>query len=663
MLKIDSILVLKNGRYFDAEKKQFIKADIAIKDGIIIDIGEEIGGDIEKDITGQVVVPGFMDGHCHVESSNAIPYTFAKTAVKHGTTTVQIDPHEAVNVAGLKALEWFYEATENLPVDFFIGLPSCVPASKYDMQGVKFGSKEMEYIYRNKEKFPRIIALAEVMDFQGLVEQNEDLLRRIDLAEQNGMIIDGHAPGMRGEKFRTYIEKSRAASDHECFTYEEALEELQIADEVALERIKQALIKMREKDKKEYRQVRSKIEGCSSAQAKLKKAEELGLIRRFRIMIREAGGAKNLEELSKLFRHDEYKDRLLFVLDDKEIEEIDEEGYIDYSIRKAISLGVAPEDAYMAATYNTAEYFGLKDRGEIAIGKKADLVVLGSQRENDTRSEEERANDAIRSVEIQAVYKDGQKMTMQRIEEWERPQIAEELEYAAKHTMIFPKDENGNTIEIKPEDIDITGIPRKSIVAVPYQIITKKGPVYTDYDLDNDVVRIAVMDSHNGTGKKQITYLKGIGLKEGAFAGTISHDSHYLSCIGKNNSDFAKAMNKVIKMGGGQVYIVNGETKAALPLEYFGLMSGESVEKIKEERAPLKSIKTNEGINVTLTSEFTSLCVIDSIRITPDAVVDVENDKIITQEKMTDEYKKQVGLSHLITGSTQSDEGEGPSGR
>lgn len=656
MLKIEKITVLKNGIYFDSKSRQFVKGDIAIQDGIIINIGENLKGDIEKDITGQVITPGFIDGHCHIESSNAIPYTFAKTVVKHGTTTVTIDPHEAVNVGGLQALEWFYQATENLPVDIFIGLPSCVPASKFDMHNIKFGSEEMRYIYEHKDKFPRIIALAEVMDFQGLKEQNEDLLKRIKLAEQNGMIIDGHAPGIRGEDFRFYIRQSHATSDHESYSYEEALEKLRIADEETVIKLQDVLQKLKIDDRKNYDSIIQNLKSCESAQAKLKRAEELGLIKRFRIMIREAGAAKNLEALAPLFQHEEYKDRLLFVLDDKEIEELDEEGHIDLMIKKAISLGVKPEDAYMAATANTASYFNLADRGEIAIGKRADFVLLDSERENDERTEEERVRDAISGVEISAVYKNGQEMTEEIINNWERPVISEEVEYGAKHTMNFPKDEQGNSIEINPEDLDITGIPRQSIVAIPYQIITERGQIEIGYDLDKDVIKVIVMDSHNGTGKKQITYLKGLGLKNGAFAGTISHDSHYLNSIGTNDTDIAMALNEVIKMQGGQAYVVNGEVVASLPLEYFGLMSAKSVEEIKKARLPLKAIQTNDGINVTVTSEFLFLAVIGKVRMTPEGIVDVETGKFITPEEMIKLYQKQIAGSKKA-GTTQTDSG------
>lgn len=658
MLKIKKVVIFKNGRYFDFKTKTFVKEDIAVQNGIIINIGQNLKGDVERDITGQVVTPGFMDGHCHIESSNAIPYTFAQTVVKHGTTTVTIDPHEAVNVGGLQALEWFYQATENLPVDFFIGLPSCVPASKFDMQNIKFGSEEMRYIYEHKDRFPRIIALAEVMDFQGLKEKNEDLLKRIELAKQHGYIIDGHAPGIRGENFRFYIRQSHATSNHECFTYEEALENLRIADEETLIKLQEVLRKLKIEDYENYEIIIQDLKSCKSAQAKLKRAEELGLIKRFRIMIREAGAAKNLEALVPLFQHEEYKDRLLFVLDDKEIEELDEEGHMDLMIRKAISLGVKPEDAYMAATANTANYFNLGDRGEITIGKRADFVLLGFERENDGRTEDERIRDAVNGVQIQAVYKNGQEIYKNGQEEiinnWERPVISEELEYAAKHTMNFPKDEQGNIIEIKPEDLNITGIPRQSIKAIPYQILTEKGPICTNYDLDNDVIKVMVMDSHNSTGKKQITYLIGLGLKEGALASSIAHDSHPLNSIGTNDYDMAMAINEVIKNRGGQAFVINGKVIAILQFDYWNLMSSKSVPEIKKAREPLKNIKVNNGMSITATSAFLFLAVISKVRMTPEGIVDVETGKFITQEEMIEEYNRQIRK----LGATQSDSEE-----
>ena len=640
-------VVFKNGHYLNSKTRQFEKADIAVKDGKIVEIGDDLTGDIIQDIQGQVIVPGFIDGHCHVESSNAIPYTFATTVTKHGTTTVIIDPHEAVNVAGLDALEWFLQATENLPVDFYIGLPSCVPASKFDMHNIKFGSAEIEIILKNPERFPRIIALAEVMDYQGLKEGNADLLNKIALAMQHELIIDGHAAGLRGEQFREYIQKSHATSDHECIEYEEALEKIKIADEETFVTLQQriqdndylAAHNIKDTDVQRIESLISMVPDINNPEYHknvseiLKEAEKFGLIKRFRIMIREAGGAKNLEKLSQLFKNNqEYKDRLIFVLDDKVVEALDSEGHINYSIRKAIKHGVNPVDAYMAATANPADYFKLYSIGRIEEDNQADFVILGDDDFEGT--EEEKVEHVIKNVTISKVYKKGELIQIDEEKPWPKPVIQERLENVALSTMKFPKDKEGHTIPITPQDINCQGIPRISIIPTPNQITNKIGPVYTDYNLSEGALKIVVMDSHNGTGKRQVLYIKNTGLQEGAFAGTICHDSHYLVCIGTNDNAIAMAMNKVIELQGGQAYVVEGQSPVCLQLEYFGIMTGKSVPEIAKARAPLNKIPTAPGMNLAMITAFEGLTAAPAVGYTPEFIVDVPKGEEITQGAM-----------------------------
>ena len=581
MQKVD--LVLRNAKYLDADKREFVEGDIAIKDGKIIGINGNFSGKEEKDLTDKYITPGFIDGHIHLESSVISPEDFAKIASIHGTTAVVTDPHEIANVCGIDGIKYMLEKTKNLPISVYAMVSSCVPATEFDES---FANLDSEATKKCFDLDPdRILGLAEMMNFPGVIFKNPEVLAKIEIAKKLGKRVDGHAPGLTGEDLKKYI-SAGIESDHECSTVEEAIEKINVAKELGQE---------------------------------------------FYIMIRQGTAAKNLEALAKLMNMPEYRDCCMFSTDDKHPEELKNEGHIDSIIRKAISLGVKPEDAYITATKNAAEYFGLENLGKIEVGRQADLAVL----------------DDIKSVEINSVYKNGEEMTSERLKEWPKNEVEEGLEERVRNSI--------NMREVTVEDISCKGQAKQVIGLVPGEIITTDAGVAKDYDLENDIIKAVVIESHKGTMHMGTAYLKGMGLKKGAVGTTVAHDSHYMILAGTNDEDIAKAANEIAKMQGGKIYVENGEVKASLALPIAGLMTDENPNTVIKKMEALKeNAQVKEGIDPYMNLSFVSLAVIGDVRLLPGGPFNVKEWKMITPEELEQRYKAQ-GEEKKV-GVTQSDD-------
>jgi len=311
-------LVLKNAGIINVFTEAVEYADVAVCNGRIVGIGE-YEGELELDCTGKYVAPGFMDGHIHLESSMLKPVEFVKAVLPHGTTAVITDPHEITNVCGLEGMEYMLKASEGLPLDVYFTVPSCVPATSFDESGCVLRAADIESIYQEK----RILGLAEVMDYVGVIHKNEDLLQKIAFARSRDKIVDGHAPGLKEKEACAYV-LAGIGSDHECVNLEEAMEKLRLGQW---------------------------------------------------IMIREGTAAKNLEALMGLFQPP-YHHRAMLVSDDKNPNELIDYGHLDDTMHQAVKRGADPCIAIKMVTWNTASYFGLKDLGAVAPGYKADLVIL-----------------------------------------------------------------------------------------------------------------------------------------------------------------------------------------------------------------------------------------------------------------------------------------------
>lgn len=541
-------LVFKNVKYLNVFTNRFVTADVAITSGYVAGIGD-YNGENEIDCTGRYLVPGFIDSHIHLESSIVSPKTFSRVVSAHGTTAVVTDPHEITNVLGTDGIEYMLKATENLPIDVFFVIPSCVPASPFDENGAVINHLDTEKYMDN----PRVLGLAEMMNFPGTVGGDGEIIKMILSAENSGKVTDGHAPGLGGKSLNAYA-AAGVMSDHECTTAEEALEKLSLG---------------------QY------------------------------IMIRQGTAGRNLEALVPLLNGDAYT-RCLFATDDKHPGELSENGHIDYIIKKAISSGVKPEIAYKVASFNAAQYFKLPQRGAIAPGYIADMVLL----------------DDIQNVEISAVYKNG-KMPEPTVKE--NSDVDSALNARARRTM--------NTAKITEKSIGITKSSEKVIGLINGQIVTTDEGEAESIDIQNDILKVCVVERHKNTGHIGRCYIKGYGLKSGAVATSIAHDSHNIIAVGTNDSDIVTAVNTIIDMGGGMVVVNSGSVVESLPLEIAGLMTDADIDYVNGKIDSLKqaaySLGVNKNIDPFMTLSFVSLPVIPHIKLTTLGVVDVDKFELL----------------------------------
>lgn len=579
--------------------------DIAIKDDIIVGIGkysnskksvydvnlyqEDTEGEDKSglphtkviDCKGKFICPGFIDGHIHIESSMLTPREFAKTVLAHGTTGVITDPHEITNVAGSQGLSFMLTESEGLPVDVYIMLPSCVPATKSDEAGAVMRAEELKAFMDQR----RVLGLAEVMDYYGVIKGEEGLLKKINLTKDYGKVIDGHAPGIKGNEINAYV-TAGVTSDHECSTAKEAIDKLR-----------------------------------------------RGLF----IMIREGTAAKNMEALKPLLQPP-YCHRCMLVTDDKHPGDLLYEGHMDALIKRAIKLGASPVTAIIMATYNPATYFGLKNRGAVAPGYKADLVVL---------------KDLV-NFNIESVYKDG-KLAFHREEQQEKDieNIESDYHEINSNNNLNPSKNKPDRIyssmkvrNLTPEDFYFkeSGNFMRVMELVSGELLTKERifSVVREFDykkmsdelLMEDIIKLAVIERHGNSGNIGLGLLKGYGLREGAVASSVSHDSHNLIVAGCDEVDMAIAANRIVKIQGGLCIVKNKEIICELPLPVGGLMSEESASNVDKLLSHLKtagkSLGIREGIDPFMTLAFLSLSVIPELRLTTKGVLDVRIQKFVS---------------------------------
>ena len=557
-------LVFINGKYLDVETRKFVLGNILIKDGKICGINKEYICDNIIDLNGKYIVPGFIDGHIHLESSVISPFEFSKIASLHGTSAVITDPHEIANVCGIDGIKYMLQATSNLPISVYFMVPSCVPATEFDESAYTLDSDAVLECFKLDNN--RILGLAEMMNYPGVIYCNTDVLRKIFETHKLGKRVDGHAPGLTGDDLIKYI-SAGIESDHECSTIEEAREKIDVSRRL-------------NKD--------------------------------FYIMIRQGTAAKNLEALVDLINDVNYRDNVMFATDDKHPEELFREGHIDSIIRKAIKLGVKPEDAYTTASYNASKYFGLDEFGKIDVNCNADLVIL----------------DDINSVNINSVYKNGVLLDEDSFSNLTN-NIDSYLEEKVTNSI--------NMREVLLSDIECSGINKQVIGLIPGELITTNEGISSDYDLDNDIIKAVVIESHKGTMHMGIAYIKGMGLKKGAVGTTVAHDSHCMILAGTNDLDIVVAANNLAKMQGGKIYVENGNILESLALPIANLMTNENPKVVIEKMERLKELAVvNDGIDVFMNLSFVSLPVIGDVRLLPSGAFDVKNWKMITQEELNE---------------------------
>ena len=538
-------LVLKNATFVNVFSNELSTMDIAVAEGLIVGMGSYQGRS-EVDCTGKIVLPGFLDAHIHLESSLVSPTEFVKAVLPHGTTTVVTDPHEIATVMGTDGIEYMLQATENLPVDVRFMLPSCVPATPLDESGAILDYRAIDSFYDH----PRVQGLAEMMNFVGAINGDEQTVEKIVAAQAHHKKIDGHAPDLQGNDLNAYI-AAGVYSDHECHDVKDAI-------------------------------------------AKLERGQF--------IMIREGTAARNLEALMPLLTG-KYADRCMFCTDDKHPNDLLEKGHIDYIVKKAISLGADPITAVKVACHNAARYFLLNNRGGISPGYLADFVII----------------DNFQDFNIEQVYKKGVLMVDHgEIQDFPSPEIEPYLVERAHKTF--------HVAALTAEDF-AEKRPRGIIGMVDGEITTVDAGYSDRIDVEYDVLKIAVVERHKNTHHIGIGYIQGYGLKSGAVATSISHDSHNIIVVSTNETDMAAAVNRVVELNGGIVVWDGGQPVAEVPLAIAGIMSDEPLvtvnEKLETAKDAAHKLGVNPGIDPFMTLSFMALPVIPSLRITTRGVFDV----------------------------------------
>lgn len=543
-------LVLKNAKYLNVFSNEFLSGDIAVANGLIAGVGK-YDGKTEIDVSGKLVLPGFIDAHIHLESSMVTPAEFAKAVVAHGTTTVITDPHEITNVMGIDGVEYMIQASQNLPIDVHFMMPSCVPATEIDESGAELDCKDIDLYLDNK----KVLGLAEMMNYVGVINGDKNVLSKIVTSQAHHKKIDGHAPELSGNDLNAYI-AAGVYSDHECSTFENALE-------------------------------------------KLRKGQF--------IMIREGTAAHNLKALMPLLTQ-QYYSRCMFATDDKHPSDLLYGGHIDYIVKQALKNGADPIVALKTATHHAARYFLLNNKGAIASGYLADIVVV----------------DNIEDFNVETVFKCGKLVFDGEVKDFSAPTVDEKL--AEKCFDTFHLD------SVTPSSFKVDG-KLGLIGLVGGELLTRNLGTADKIDVENDILKIACIERHKGTNHIGVGYVKGYSLKSGAVATSVAHDSHNIITVGCNDDDIAVAVNAIKDSKGGIAVVENGKIKALLELPIAGLMSDEPLttvnEKLENAKLSAYELGADKSIDPFMTLSFLSLPVIPSLRITTKGVFDAENWKML----------------------------------
>ena len=545
-------LVLKGGKVFDLITGELVETDVAICGDTIVGVFGSYRGKREIDVSGRVLVPGFIDTHLHVESSLVTPHEFDRCVTPRGVTTAICDPHEIANVCGIKGIRFFLESASQLVMDLRVQLSSCVPSTHMETTGARLSAADLVPFMDH----PKVIGLAEFMNYPGVLMKDPGCLEKLEAFR--GRHIDGHAPLLRGNDLNGYI-SAGIRTEHEATSYEEGLE-------------------------------------------KLRKG--------MRVLIREGSVSKDLHALAGLLT-ERFAPYLCLCTDDRNPLDIGEHGHLDYMIRTAIGLGAPPLAVYRAASLSAAEAFGLKDRGLIAPGKRADIAVIDSL---------EGCHAAL--VLAGGVVADDAAFAARAGTEPVARRSVKSARIEAGHFRA-----GGNRVETPVIGI----LPGKIITEhLTFDIAPQDGDKRPD--LARDLVKIAVIERHGVNGNRATGFVRGFGLQRGAIGSTVCHDHHNIAVVGADYGDMAVAANRLVEIEGGFVVVEGGRVKAELALPVAGLMSLHPFEEVREELVRLRAAARSLGVVLEepfLQLAFLALPVIPHLKITDFGMVDVDRFEVM----------------------------------
>ena len=545
-------IVLKGGRLFDLITGALLEGDVAITGDRIVGTCATYQGRREIDVSGLILVPGFIDTHLHVESSLVTPHEFDRCVTPRGITTAICDPHELANVIGTPGIRWFQDASRHLLMDLRVQLSSCVPSTDMETSGARIEAEDLRPLMGH----PSGIGLAEFMNYPGVIHCDEGPMAKLALFADRH--IDGHCPQVSGLDLNAYI-AAGVRTEHEATTAEEALE-------------------------------------------KLRKG--------MRVLIREGSVSKDLHALQPVL-NDATSAYMCLCTDDRNPLDIAEYGHLDYMIRTLIQLGSSPLAVYRAASLSAAEAFGLKDRGLIAPGLRADIVAI----------------DSLAGCHAQLVLAGGR--------------VVDAAAFAARPEQ---KPIGRNSVKaprVCADDFRATGNRSATDVIgiVEGKIITQH--LHEDIAIENgdkapdptrDLMRITVIERHGRNGNIANGFVRGFGMRRGAIASTVCHDHHNIIAVGADYADMAVAANRLSEIEGGFVVVLDGQVLAEIALPIAGLMSMACHEEVRDRMAALR--KAAQGLGVVLEEPFLqlgflALPVIPALKITDRGMIDVRRFEII----------------------------------
>jgi len=524
------------GRIVDVVNREIFEGVLQIEDRKIQTIRKQ------KVSGTNYIVPGLVDAHIHIESSMLVPAEFARIAVTHGTVATVSDPHEIANVLGIEGVNFMIENSKTVPFKIFFGAPSCVPATAFESSGAEIGPEEIDRLLQRDE----IKYLSEMMNYPGVLFADEGVMGKLKAARKCGKPVDGHAPGLKGEQAKKYVEAG-ISTDHECFTLEEAFEKMRYG---------------------------------------------------MKVQIREGSAAKNFETLVPLLK--DHSDKIMFCSDDKHPDDLIE-GHINQLVKRAIFLGYDPVEVLRVCTYNPVRHYNL-EVGLLQEGDPADFIMV----------------DDLQNFRIIATYIDGEKVA-----ENGKSLITT---IPGKVPNIFnarPVSENDFIVKALSDKINV-------IQALEGQLITENlvgeakienGNVVSD--VDRDILKIVVMNRYQ-PAVPAIGFISGFGLKKGALASTVAHDSHNIIAVGTNDIELSNAINMLIDSKGG-ISLTNGEEKLHLPLPVAGIMSNESGRTVADKYKKLNLASKDLGTSLHapfMTLSFMALLVIPALKLSDKGLFD-----------------------------------------